>query len=97
MSAMSSRKGSALLIVLGMLAFMVIHVDQFRRFLTQLYHDFLDTFGSAYHGEHAAVVVAVGLCVQKRNAGLALSHCHQFIESFFVLFFGNAEVRNTFY
>ena len=80
-----------------MLALVVVHVDALGGDLGQLEGDLLDGLGGADQGEHAAVVVAVGLGIEQGAAGHALGGLHEGVVSGLVLLLAAAEVRDTLY
>ena len=61
------------------------------------YTHLLDGLGGADHGEHTAVVVAVGLGVEQGAAGHARGGLHEGVVSGLVLLLAAAEVRDTLY
>ena len=79
------------------LALVVVHVDALGGDLGQLEGDLLDGLGGADQGEHAAVVVAVGLGVEQGAAGHALGGLNEGVISSLVLLLAAAEVRDTLY
>ena len=81
----------------GVLAHMLGHVDDLGSLLGQLEGDLLDGLGGADHGEHTAVVVAVGLGVEQGAAGHAVGHFHQGVIGGLVLLLAAAEIGDAFY
>ena len=81
----------------GVLAHMLGHVDDLGSLFGELEGHLLDGLRGADHGEHAAVVVAVGLGVEEGAAGHALGHLHQGVVGGLILLLTAAEIGDTFH
>ena len=73
------------------------HVDDLGRGLGQLEGHLLDGLRGADEGEHAAVVVAVGLGIKEGAAGHAVGGLHQGVVGGLILFLAAAEIGDGFY
>ena len=77
------------------LALVLGHVDDLGGLLGELEGDLLNGVDIADEGEHAAVVVAVGLGVEQGAAGHALSDLHQSVIGGLVLLLAAAEIGDA--
>ena len=73
------------------------HVDALGGDLGQPERDLLDGLGRADEGEHAAVVVAVGLRVKEGAAGDAVRSLDEGVVGRLILFLAAAEIGDAFY